>query len=112
MAAATRGHRRIDQRSLALHRAIAEKLRADPGLLQVARDNLERWSFRNSRPQPYWDAWRELLDRPLEAVLALLVEDSERMTALRQASPFAGVLSPAERWAIYASFDPRSRSTT
>jgi hypothetical protein len=31
----------------------------------------------------------------LEELLALLVEDSERMTALRQATPFAGVLEPA-----------------
>jgi hypothetical protein len=112
MGAAAGGHRKIDQRSLALHRAIAEKLRADPGLLQVARGNLERWSLRNSRSQPYWDAWRDLLNRPIEVLLALLVEDSETMAALRQASPFAGVLSPAERWAIYARFDPRGRLTT
>jgi hypothetical protein len=26
------------------------------------------------------------------------------MTALRQATPFAGVLDPAERWAIYEKF--------
>jgi hypothetical protein len=98
------GHRRIDQRSLALHRAIADKLRNDPALLEIARENLDRWSATNSRSQPYWDAWREILNRPLEELLALLVEESERMTALRQATPFAGVLEPAERWEIYASF--------
>ena len=27
------------------------------------------------------------------------------MTALRQANPFAGILTPRERWAIYAQFD-------
>jgi hypothetical protein len=37
--------------------------------------------------------------------LGLLVEDSEHMTALRQATPFAGVLEPAKRWAIYEGFD-------
>jgi hypothetical protein len=99
------GHQRLDARSLALHRAIAEKLRANPALLDIARENLDRWSTSNSRSQPYWDAWREILSRPLEEILALLVEQSERMTAMRQATPFAGVLDPAERWAIYERFE-------
>jgi len=34
-------------------------------------------------------------------IVQLLTEDSERMRALRQATPLAGVLSPSERWAIY-----------
>ena len=36
-------HARIDARSLAMHRAIAEKLRAKPELIDIARENLERW---------------------------------------------------------------------
>jgi hypothetical protein len=101
-----RGHQRIDRRSLALHRAIAEKLRDRPAMIEIARENLERWSLTGGRSQPYWDAWRELLGRPLPEVLDLLVEPGERMTAMRQATPFAGVLEPAERWAIYESFEP------
>lgn len=97
-------HQRIDRRSLEMHRAIAAKLRAHPELLDIARDNLKRWSERGSRSQPYWDSWREILDRPMEEVLRLLEEDSERMTAMRQATPFAGVLEPAERWALYSRF--------
>jgi len=104
MNAALQGHQRIDQRSLALHRAIADKLRADPSLLAVAHDNLDRWSKERGRSQPYWDAWREILKRPLEEVLRLMVEESERMTAMRQANPFAGILTPRERWAIYDRF--------
>ena len=105
MSATLRGHQRIDRRSLELHRAIAAKLRAQPELLAIAHDNLARWSVVNSRSQPYWDAWREILNRPLPEVLDLLQEESERMTALRQATPFAGVLEPKERWAIYARFE-------
>src|SRR5262249_35993115 len=105
MSAPLRGHQRIDQRSLALHRAIAEKLRAHPAMLEIARDNLDRWTLMRSRSQPYWDAWREILSRPLPEILDLLGEETERMTALRQATPFAGVLEPAERWAIYARFE-------
>jgi hypothetical protein len=33
-------------------------------------------------------------------------QDGERMTALRQSSPFAGILEPAERWAVYTRFEP------
>jgi len=104
MSVPLRGHQRIDQRSLALHRAIAEKLRADPERIAIALDNIERWSRAGGRSQPYWDAWREILSRPLPEILDLLGEESERMTALRQATPFAGVLTPAERWAIYGEF--------
>lgn len=105
MSATLTGHQRIDRRSLELHRAIAEKLRSQPELMEIARENLARWSAKRGRSQPYWDAWREILDRPLEEVLQLLVEDTERMTAMRQATPFAGVLDPAERWAVYARFE-------
>jgi hypothetical protein len=104
MTGALGGHQRLDQRSLALHRAIADKLRADPALLGVAYDNLDRWSQQKGRSQPYLDAWREILNRPLEEILALMVEESERMTAMRQANPFAGILTPRERWAIYDQF--------
>jgi hypothetical protein len=109
MGTALTGHRRIDQRSLALHRAIAEKLRVHPELLEIARENLDRWSVSQVRSQPYWDAWRGILKRPLPEILALLVEDSEKMTAMRQATPFAGVLEPAERWAIYSQFESKGQ---
>jgi hypothetical protein len=69
MSAAFRGHERIDRRSPAMHRAIADKLRANPALIEIARDNLARWSRDNSRSQPYFDAWGEILNRPLAEVL-------------------------------------------
>lgn len=105
MSVPLRGHQRVDRRSLELHRAIACRLRAHPELLEIARDNLARWSAMNGRSQPYWDAWSQILNRPLEEILSLLEEESERMTAMRQATPFAGVLEPAERWAIYRRFE-------
>src|SRR5580704_17333305 len=98
MSALLTGHQRIDRRSLELHRVIAAKLRAHPELLKIARENLTRWAVGVGRSKPYWDAWSEILGRPLPDILDLLVEDTERMTALRQATPFAGVLEPAERW--------------
>ena len=82
MSVPLRGHQRLDQRSLALHRAIAGKLRADPALIAIALENLDRWSLKRGRSQPYWDAWREILGRPLAQVPDLMLEDSERMAAM------------------------------
>ena len=98
-------HDRIERRSLALHRAIAAKLREHPGLIDLAWQNLQRWSATGGGSQPYWNAWREVLKLPLEQVLELLEEDSPKMTQLRQSSPFAGVLEPQERWHIYDTFE-------
>lgn len=98
------GHGRIDSRSLAMHRAIAAKLRNSPELMGIAQENLRLWKGRAVRSEPYLDAWAELLAKPVEEVLALLEQDSEGMRAMRQASPFAGVLTPKERWKIYDAF--------
>jgi hypothetical protein len=95
------GHERIDRRSLAMHRAIAEKLRANPELMAIARENLARRLETPGHSHPYWEAWNEIFDLPLSNMLELIVEDSERMTAMRQTSPFAGILTPKERWVIY-----------
>ena len=40
------------------------------------------------------------MEQGLEQVLATAVEESERAATLRQCSPFAGILSPAERFAF------------
>ena len=98
-------HDRLEQRSLAFHRAVAEKLRARPELLAVALDNLDRWSNKGSRSQPYLDAWRTILAQPLDQILLLIADETERMRDLRQSSPFAGVLDPKERWHIYDTFE-------
>ena len=100
------GHERIDRRSLALHQAVAAKLRAQPSLIDIARENLNRWAATAGRSAPYLDEWRRILDGPLDDVLRLIEQEGERMNALRQCSPFAGVLEPKERWAVYARFEP------
>ena len=87
-----------------MYRAVAEKLRKSPELLEIAHDNLQRWSATAGRSQPYLDAWGDLLKLPLEELVVVMVEESEKMTAMRQAGSFAGVLSPKERWDIYDAF--------
>ena len=98
-------HDRLERRSLALHLAVAAKLRQRPELLVIALDNLERWSKTGGRSQPYLDTWQTILAQPLEAVLTAIAEDTPRMTELRQSSPFAGALEPKERWHVYDTFE-------
>ena len=98
-------HRRIDRRSLELHRAIAAKLRAHPALIEIARDHLWRWSTSAVRAELYWEACAGILNRPSREIVALREEDSAHMDAMRQATPFAGVLESAERWAVSSPFE-------
>jgi hypothetical protein len=84
--------------------AIAEKLRADPKLLEKVRDRLQAMLSDDRISISTRDAYREWLDvierHSFEEVLNLLVDPSEEGTRLRQATPFAGILSRAEREAI------------
>ena len=101
-------HDVVDQCSLALDRAVAERLKADPTLLEHARGNLRRWLARNGDApglRRCYEEWLKILDRsPLEKILELLVAEDEDARRLRQNSPFAGVLSVSEVWAIKRRF--------
>ncbi len=92
-------HHATEARSLALHRLIAQKIQRDPALLNRATDNIARWkTLVSQNSQPYILAWEVLLRQGLAACLLVATEDSAHANAMRQCSPFAGVLSPQERW--------------
>jgi excisionase family DNA binding protein len=102
-----RGLTRDQLRSLWLHRAVAGKLALDPPrVLAKARRNLQQ--MRQAHPaglvQADFDAWEQLLDGPLEWLFDVLVSASPRAVGLRQNTPFAGVLTPAERAKALAAF--------
>ena len=98
-------HRILDARSLAMHCRVAQKISRDPQLLHKARENLKRWSAKSTGPRPrYLREWAKILDRPWPEIAALITEMSDEATRLRSSSPFAGILSPAEREQIYAAF--------
>jgi hypothetical protein len=102
-------HSRLDERSLALHQLVAERVRAAPALLDTARENLRRWQEANgSASSPGLAEWAQILASPASYVVALLAEHSERATRLRQSSPFAGILSEEERRAVYESYSART----
>ena len=93
-------HRLIEERSLRLHRAVADKARRDPEILAKARERVESWLLDGSVHPRYAEAWRRLLASQPEEVLSRLVDPGETMCALRQCSPFAGALVARERWRI------------
>jgi hypothetical protein len=94
-------HQQIDERSLAMARAIVARIDGDPtraGLVR-ARATCQRW-FRD-RPMPVFSEWLEILKRPWEEIREVLLDESETGQRLRQSDPFCGILTPQERWAIY-----------
>lgn len=104
-------HALAEARSLALHRAVAARLRAQPELVDAARRRVEGWRRERTVAPHYADAWAALLDGDRERLLATLTDPGEEATALRQVTPFAGVVDPRTRWQIWeqerAAFEGR-----
>ena len=93
-------HRLAEERSLAFHRVVASRLLQDPTILETARVRVKEWAA--SMPErPFVQAWAKILGGDPRSVASFMVERSERATELRQSSPFAGVLTPRERWQIW-----------
>jgi len=101
-------HRRIEERSLAMHRLIAEKVRANPALLEEVRANLRHAQGTEGSPSLALAEWEGILGGDVLQVAEFLEDPSERATRLRQSSPFAGILSETERTAIYESYSTRT----
>ena len=98
------GHQRIEEQSIWLHRAVADKLRQDATLLAKARERVEGWLADASVHPRYATAWQGILALSLEKITERLTAPDETMRALRQCSPFAGALSPQERWSVLRRF--------
>ena len=107
-------HRLQDEVGLELARRVAAQLRQRPELLQVAHDNLANWLRQNSGAPSLvrcYEEWKNLLVRPLPEICDLLCADTEESCRLRQNSPFAGILPPAEVWAVKAAIRQRHAKT-
>ena len=103
-------HRLAEARSLELHRAVAAVLRREPERVAAARARVQRWRAEGSVPLPYVEAWERHLAGPLEALCAALVDEGEKARALRQVTPFAGVVDPRTRWRIWREVRARAES--
>jgi hypothetical protein len=94
-------HRLGEERSLAYHQAIASRLLREPEVLEAARLRVAGW-LEGAGPAPFYARrWAEILAGDGASVAAFLTERSELATELRSSSPFAGALSPQERWRIH-----------
>lgn len=105
---------RDQRRSLWLAYAVAGRLVEDPdSVLSMARENLDRMrQASRGRAKRWLDEWERLLDGPMDRLLRNLTSHSPKGRELRQNSPFAGVLSDAERERVFDSwreFESRGR---
>lgn len=99
------GHARIEARSLAMHRAIAEKVRKHPRLLEAAVENIRRWRRRGVDVAAFAE-WEAILERGVEETVRVLTDPSEHGARLRQSTPFTGVLTPKERRTFFEAPRP------
>ena len=62
---------------------------------------MQGWIAASDNPPFYARRWAEKLAGDLDALEAFLVDRSDLAIELRQSTPFAGALSPQERWEIW-----------
>lgn len=97
------GHGRADRRALAYHRAVAKLL--DRRMIDEALHRVWKWRDEGKLDRRYADQWERILQLPVADVRRTLVTDDARGRALRQSSPFAGMLSEPERRRILELID-------
>ena len=103
---------REDRRSLALHEAIAERLlKAPRAVVGRARRTLALTRKRNPGARALLEEWDVFLRLPPSDLVEVLRDPRPRARELRQVTPFAGILSAAERTGVYRAFEASERTT-
>ena len=86
-------HTQINQRSLAMHIFLMNRLRKEPYRLSAIKDVWQRWlalpAF--SCKAAYADAWIKAIEEGVDSVVVLATSESDFHNTLRQCSP-CGVL--------------------
>jgi hypothetical protein len=94
-------HRLAEERSVAYHALVGQRILGDEAVLARARARIEAWA-ENSSVHPRWvEGWRQWLSLPPVELNRRLTERSEEANALRQVTPFAGVVEPRTRWRLW-----------
>lgn len=102
---------REDRRSLFLHRMIAAVLRRSPEeTIARARRNLEHMIELHLGASALLGEWGQILERPVEEIVAVMIDTAVHARDLRQVTPFAGVLAASERTRAYREFAESERS--
>ena len=104
---------RDQRRSLWLAFAIAGRIVADPaGTRRIAESNLRRIRGKARGRAVLWlDEWQRLLDGPVPKLLNAMTSPSPHGRELRQNTPFAGVLSDAERMTVLDAWRSSEKSS-
>ncbi|MBI3850221.1 MAG: hypothetical protein HY298_08015 [Verrucomicrobia bacterium] len=101
-------HQWIDLVDLALHRAMARKIRRDPKFFERARRNIAHWERMNRACPQSLREWKQILrEYDRSTVLRIMTRPDEEGNRLRQSSPFCGILTERERKAIWARYDEK-----
>jgi hypothetical protein len=104
-------HRKIEDRSLVLHREIAIKIQQKPSLLLEVRQRLEEAMQSGRHSESVREAlteWLNILDhRSLKEIIELLTDAGQ--ARLRQSTPFDGILSEIERKRVLNRFYESAR---
>lgn len=104
-------HAQLDERSWRWHCEIADRIRENPALVEVARGNIARWKHQLGESAARdLDVWDRLLAGSLEPVLAMLTAQTEEATRLRQSTPFCGILSQERRQVLLQEDRARRRA--
>jgi hypothetical protein len=95
-------HERLQRVYRKMDKRIAQKIRQEPSLMEIARSNLKRWmDEEQSRGWPVSRALQEwdsiLTTYSFEDIMRILEEDSEEHDRLNHSSPFPGILTEEER---------------
>lgn len=99
-------HQWIDLIDLAMHRAIARKIRREPKLFKRAGRTLARWEKAKRACPPPLREWKEILrNNDMNAVLRLITRPDEEGNRLRSTAPFCDILSQKEVQTIWARYD-------
>jgi hypothetical protein len=81
---------------------VADKIEADPALLEIPLANIDRWLARGHTAVSRLEQWRTIVLEArasctgMKQLLALLRDQSPEAVFFKEFSPFPGVLSPAE----------------
>jgi hypothetical protein len=99
-------HQWIDLVDLAMHRAIARKIRRQPKLFMRAKRTLARWEkAKCACPSPLRE-WKQILrHNGMNHVLRILTRSDAEGQRLRSTAPFCDILTDREVHAIWARYD-------
>ena len=83
-------------------RLIADKIEADPSLLAIPLENIDRWLSQAPTSSDRWVEWRVLIQEAqrcsgsFQRLLVILRDDSPAAMILKGFSPFPGILGEEE----------------